>query len=391
MSGLNYRILIRAFTARRDVAQSLLLKSILETMGCQVIVASLRQFETVIKLWKPHAVIINVQSVSVRVKKLMKDTFVILVPAEGGETGKFSIAQIWKTLSSEFIKTTDLTFFWNKISLEECKKMFPNVNKDTFILSGNPKFDLIKFLPKKKKKKTNIIGFSTRFPHINQHEGINYTFVSLMPKRPSRTSNFTYADVLGFHNMIKVIDNILKKTDKIISIRPHPLEAVDNYFNLVVKEYEEKYRKRIKINSSLCIVEWLEDLDVLITPTSTAIYEAYLMKVPIISLDFISGTKKYYYKFNEISKTIINSCIEPKSINSLLGLIKKNKFKIKKNKRLERYLEDFHSYNFKKSSTLVIAKEIINFLSRNKISNHIFTPKILVDIYDNYAFKREMK
>jgi hypothetical protein len=115
------------------------------------------------------------------------------------------------------------------------------------------------------------------------------------------------------------------------------------------------------------------------------------MKVPIISLDFISGTKKYYYKFNEISKTIINSCIEPKSINSLLGLIKKNKFKIKKNKRLERYLEDFHSYNFKKSSTLVIAKEIINFLSRNKISNHIFTPKILVDIYDNYAFKREMK
>ena len=124
MSGLNYRILIRAFTARRDVAQSLLLKSILETMGCQVIVASLRQFETVIKLWKPHAVIINVQSVSVRVKKLMKDTFVILVPAEGGETGKFSIAQIWKTLSSEFIKTTDLTFFGIRFLLRSVKKCF---------------------------------------------------------------------------------------------------------------------------------------------------------------------------------------------------------------------------------------------------------------------------
>ena len=103
---------------------------------------------------------------------------------------------------------------------------------------------LLNFYPRKKKK-TNIIGFSTRFSHINQHEGINYTFVSLMPQRPSRTSNFTYADVLGFKNMMKVIDTILKKTDKTISIRPHPLEAIDNYYSLVVKEFEEKYAKEL--------------------------------------------------------------------------------------------------------------------------------------------------
>ena len=153
MSGHNYRILIRAFTCRRDVAYSLLLKSILEKMGSKVIVSSLRQFETAIKLWKPHAVIVNVQGVSVRVKELMKDTFVILVPGEGGEIGKNSIAQIWKTLPSEFLNTTDLTFFWNKMSMEECKRTFPHIKKNKLILSGNPKFDLIKFLPKKKKKK----------------------------------------------------------------------------------------------------------------------------------------------------------------------------------------------------------------------------------------------
>ncbi len=391
MSGHNYRILIRAFTCRRDVAHSLLLKSILEKMGSKVIVSSLRQFETAIKLWKPHAVIVNVQGVSVRVKELMKDTFVILVPGEGGEIGKNSIAQIWKTLPSEFLNTTDLAFFWNKMSMEECKKTFPHLKKNKLILSGNPKFDLIKFLPKKKKKKTNIIGFSTRFSHINQHEGINYTFVSLMPQRPSRTSNFTYADVLGFKNMMKVIDTILKKTDKTISIRPHPLEAIDNYYSLVVKEFEEKYRKRIIINSSLCIVEWLEDLDVLISPTSTAIYEAYLMKVPIISMDYISGTKKYYYNFNEISKIIYNSCHEPRSVSSLLNMIKKNEFKFKKNEELEQYLKNFHSYHFKQSSTLLIAEEVIKFLKKNKRHNHFFVPKNIVDIYDNYAFKREMK
>ena len=74
--------------------------------------------------------------------------------------------------------------------------MFPNVNKDTFILSGNPKFDLIKFYQRKKKENQHN-WILNRVPHINQHEGINYTFVSLMPKS-SRTSNFTYADVLGF-------------------------------------------------------------------------------------------------------------------------------------------------------------------------------------------------
>ena len=93
-------------------------------MGSKVIVSSLRQFETAIKLWKPHAVIVNVQGVSVRVKELMKDTFVILVPGEGGEIGTNSIAQIWKTLPSEFLNTTDLAFFGIKCLWRNVKKHF---------------------------------------------------------------------------------------------------------------------------------------------------------------------------------------------------------------------------------------------------------------------------
>ena len=386
-----FRIVIRAFTARRDVAHSLLLKEILEKMGHRVIVASLRQFETAIKLWRPHAVIINVQGVSARIKELMEKTKVILVPGEGAEVAENSIAQIWKSLPLKFLKSTDLTFFWNKESLNECKKFFPFLKEENLIISGNPKFDLIKFLPKRKKKKYNVIGFSTRFAMINQHEGVNYTFVSLMPQRPARTSRFTYADLTGFHHMMKVINKILKETDKIISIRPHPLEAVDNYHNLVVKEFDEKYRKRIRIDASLCLIEWLETLDLLISPTSTIVYEAYLMKIPVVSLDVISGSEKYYDEFNEISDVIRNSCIIPKNSKSLLNLIKNNKFKLKKNMKLEKYLIDYHSFNLKKSSNLIIAEKIVDFLNKSNNKLNFYVPKIIVDIYDFYAFKREIK
>ena len=62
MSG--FRILIRAFTARRDVMHSMILAKLLEKDDNQVIVASIRQFEFAVKFWKPHAIIFNVQGLS---------------------------------------------------------------------------------------------------------------------------------------------------------------------------------------------------------------------------------------------------------------------------------------------------------------------------------------
>ena len=59
-----FRILIRAFTARRDVMHSMILARLLENDGNEVIVSSIRQFEFAVKFWKPHAIIFNIQGLS---------------------------------------------------------------------------------------------------------------------------------------------------------------------------------------------------------------------------------------------------------------------------------------------------------------------------------------
>ena len=56
------RIVIRAFTLRRDVAAAAVLAKLLERMGCEVMIASTRNFRRILKLWKPHAVLLNTVS-----------------------------------------------------------------------------------------------------------------------------------------------------------------------------------------------------------------------------------------------------------------------------------------------------------------------------------------
>ena len=83
-----FRILIRAFTARRDVMHSMILARLLENDGNEVIVSSIRQFEFAVKFWKPHAIIFNIQGLSEYLKRISPDSVRILVPGEGGEFGK---------------------------------------------------------------------------------------------------------------------------------------------------------------------------------------------------------------------------------------------------------------------------------------------------------------
>jgi len=386
-----FRILIRAFTARRDVMHSLILAKLLEKDGHKVIVASIRQFEFAVKFWKPHAIIFNVQGLSKYLKKISPDSVRILVPGEGGELGKFSLAQVWKRLSEEHVTSTDLFFFWNKKSLDESLRIFPFIKKNSTCLAGNPKFDVIKS-SKKILTNTNKIGFPTRFNLINYHDGQNYSFRSLMPQRYEFTHFLTYAAMYGFHCMMKIIEQILINTELKISIRPHPLESVDSYYEYVLPEFEKDFKNRIEIDNSLCVVQWLNQVDAIVTPTTTSIYEAYMLDKIIISIDKIAKISKFNNTYNKLSSTLEESCIMPTSIKELLSLVKNiKKIKRKKCKKLEKYLSEYHMAFEKQSSNLIISKKIQDYLKKQKFKAKLHFPKALVNLGDKYLFYREMR
>ena len=79
------RIVIRAFTLRRDGALSILLEKELTRLGCSVIVASSRDFVRTMKYWNPNAVVVNTVGQVERSRELAPDAAVVMMPGEGGK------------------------------------------------------------------------------------------------------------------------------------------------------------------------------------------------------------------------------------------------------------------------------------------------------------------
>ena len=383
------RILIRAFTARRDVAYFLLLAEVLKLKGYDVIISSLRQFERTIKLWKPHVIIYNVPSKINSIRKLAKDSKLVLIPGEGAETGIYSIAGIIERCKME-IKSDDLNFFWNEKSRQELFKLIPNLKKENNIICGNPKLDLIKYFPYKKKKRKKLkIGLVSRFPTINQHSGVPYVIRSLLPQRNDMVNNYTISAVLGFKTAMSLISRILKETEFDISIRPHPLESVEGYTDWVVPEISSKDQARIEINKSLCSVEWLHDIDIIISPTSTSLFECYLLDIPVISFDQIAKTKKINMQESSSSSIFQNATIMPKTPERLIANLKKD-LKKRKNKKFEKYLCEFHKWPRNFSATIIIANSLELYIKRTEFKKGFFLPKFIIKVIDYLSFKKNM-
>ncbi|MBD22925.1 MAG: hypothetical protein CL572_04610 [Alphaproteobacteria bacterium] len=383
------RILIRAFTARRDVMSSLVLKKILEKKKCEVIVSSIRQFEMAIKLWKPNLIIINVPSLVKYVKNISQGSLVALIPGEGAEQDEFSFASQWKKFNKEHRECADLIFLWGKGSYDECKKKIPDFCGSKYIVVGNPKLDSVKY-QKKNNKKNNVIGMACRFPTINQHSGLPYAMISLQPNVPVTSQNLTLTSVYSFKTMMEAIKVILEKTDKNISIRPHPLEAIETYYEHVIGFFDQKFRSRISIDKSLCLAEWLNNIDIMVSSTSTSIVEAELLKKPIISLDKISKTTKLNSQESSYSPFLQGCCLIPKNFSEFLLFLNKKKKKII-NKKFFSFLKEFHGWPFKQSSNYLIAHEIKKILNKNIKKKIFFLPKFLIELVDLYLFYREMK
>ena len=85
----DYRIVIRAFTARRDVGWAALVKGLLERMGCTVEIASCRNFARLVKYWRPHGILVNTHNSKLLAwcKDAVPSSRLFLWPGEAPTTG----------------------------------------------------------------------------------------------------------------------------------------------------------------------------------------------------------------------------------------------------------------------------------------------------------------
>ena len=384
------KIVIRAFTVRRDLLTSYILKKILEKSNYSVEICSSRNFHRTLKYWKPEIIIINSVTQALACKEILPQAKVVLWPGEGANRQTASDAKIIfdKNIS---LSLFDLIFVWGKKPLEFYKEYFPNIKLDKIKLCGNPKLDLIKFNTKIKKntdknKIKKSVGILMRHHTINRYNWVP-TIFSITSERNKKN---IYWQIETFHSTIELIKRIIKETNFHVSLRPHPLESIEGYKLLFSTTSLKKFgfMERVSIDDTYDTANWCSNQRVIISTSSTSFYEVSILKIPLINIDKAS-------KIEKITKEIYHNASKSQEISHLvnnydeaISLIKDLNLKYVENKKIMEHIDDFNYYFNDKSAILNTAKEIKKLKINKKFS--LFLPMFILNLFDIISVKRNL-
>jgi len=382
-----YRVVIRAFTCRRDVAPMEVLKRLLERRGCEVILANTRNFHITVKYWKPNAIVVNTLS-DVMIKKQYPNSKVVFFSGEGFHGPNDSHAKIWLE-KPEYFENMDLGLVWGAKVKEECAERFTEGSDLSKIhVVGNPKLDLIKFLPEKlKNNKKNSIGFIGRFPKLNDHLARSCMYFL--------STDFQVEEAItqckSANAMIRAAKKILEETDLRVSIRPHPHEQIESYPENISVWFDKKYHDRVDIDDTLFLPTWIAQQKALLSPTSTSFLESYMLDVPVINLDYLSDIVDFNQNYVSFTKEWQEAALMPKTYDDLITLLADNEaLKVNNDPAIEKQLKEFDKSE-DESACLNAANCIMDSLKSTKEQSGLHVPYAIVDLWDEISFRRNMR
>ena len=273
---------------------------------------------------------------------------------------------------------------WGDVQVEGYKKYKDKINTNNIHAIGNPKMDVIRYLPLEKiRNGKKTIGFITRFSPINHHEGV--PVLRNLQKKPQL--DYSIHCLKSYNVLHRAITYILDNTNYNVSIRPHPNESIDTYYKYVLPSFK-KFKNRIEIDDNLFISEWIFNQKYIVSTSTTTFIESYVMKTPMINLDFIACTDDYSKAYSELMSEWINASFLPKSLNELVELVKKKSI-VNSDKSIEKQLKKNCNFN-KNSSALHNCVKILKKTYKPK-KLKLGIPLFLLEVYDTNLFKRIIK
>ena len=383
-----YRVLIRAHTCRRDVAPAALLAGILEKMGCEVVVASIRMFTNSLKQWRPDAVVIFNPGSAPSIRSILPKTKIIFT--EGECFCRYSAKRSDYCRDNQNIyDSIDLIQTCGEAQQQPFFEWAGSSVKEKVKVVGNLKLDLARFLPSEliETSRSNSVGVVGRFPKLNHYEG-EPAFFNLVGEE---NLDYLINSSKAFFGTFKSIKEILQSTDLNVSIRPHPLEALEYYDAVLAKHFTKQEISRVDVDSTLDFSSWAAKQKVLISPTSTSFLEATLLGVPVINLDKICDTSVYNKEYTEAAAEWQQGGIMANDLEHLSSVLNKELPRAVLTPEIKKQLEEQSDFKCEESSALRAAKQIIELLSQNKNPILWRWPKWMALLRDEVSFRRAMK
>lgn len=384
------KIVIRAFTLRRDITTAMILSRQLERFGYDVYICSSRNYLRVIRFWKPDLVIINTIGHVEITRRLCPFTKIIFLQAEGAkelqEIDHFDkqVEEERKTDFSyvlakpEVLQSIEKYLIWGSYAYNIFCQRFSE-HSHRFSQVGNPRLDIVRYFQRHQPTKSDCftVGILGRFPQINRFDGVPVIWTL-----NRQTAESTILSIKQYYLIRKIIDRILSETDFQISYRPHPQESISGYINDPIAP------NRVTVAQSYDLSEWVTQMDVIVTPGSTSIVEAFLLDKPTISIDYILGGQKTVEELNRLTASVYSGTINPQSIDELILSLNRPSTHVRSpNPEFSEYLTSIHGWHHDgRPSLSKIIGTICDVLPPDSDSFQIGWPKWILELVDKSLF-----
>jgi len=235
----------------------------------------------------------------------------------------------------------NLHFLWGEDVAKSVEELSP-IKKAKLYTVGHPRY-FNHDCSKSKKKPVDIsrerklrIGFSSRFDSLNSYNFrqssslietiiFNESCMKWLRKEEIEAGigikERLYKDIQDIRNMFQIIEALKENSRIDILFRPHPREDIYNWKNIAKRFNSKKIKWCLDITKQ-SFTNWLNDIDIIISPPSTTFYDCMFLGVyPISTAKLVKNRKKLLnYHWDDTNK--INKFIKcPSTIDELLDLI----------------------------------------------------------------------
>lgn len=182
-------------------------------------------------------------------------------------------------------------FVWGRIAHEHLLKS-GHFRPEQLVLTGSPHFDAYLNTDAFRSQPTAKVGMMTTYSVINIFDGRNMlSYYDSMRNKPGiyyaeerNVEDLIWYHSCGFRVTMDLIDQLLKRDAREISIRPHQLENPESYRYII-----ERHGRTISLDYRMPFYEWTRGIYASFVCKSTAVSDLILAGRPAITIEELMG------------------------------------------------------------------------------------------------------
>lgn len=358
-------IFLYADSLRRDLSACFIIQEELRSRGFRVFICSRRNFNYFLRAIMPSKLFVIGQIDMIYSKRIIDEAkagalSVYFMPAEGFAYDCEYIGMYPVKYDYSFLKTV---FFWGKNSLTWFKNNRSIDEPSKLIQTGYSRLPIAKAYADLIQRNEKKVGFIGRFPALNDiySRSVMSFYVGNPKDDRYKTMARLDAESKAINCYINLFERIINETDYIISLRPHPNEDLNTY-----KPFIEKYGARFEINNAFDVAEWMTECKTIVGLASSSYIDACIVKVPVICLDALLGSRESTSQFDPALEWMYESCYLPESEEEVISLLSKDLAPIATPRFQGLLLDDFTG------DTPVVFDNVLNSLTEVKTRKRLF-------------------